>query len=229
MYRHACESEFQIMTNRGLGNGADAIVFEACLKGSNEEMPCHYAIRVQRKPIDWNQERWEELVLIQNKMANAGLAPRILDTWLCDHVHTNLSKLSDSQHTILSTGHLKTQYKQLGPRLKKMKDKQEYIFTLMTKAPGLTLKKWLDEEKMPSAILEGVWKTINVMHKLGIQHNDLHAGNIIVEKNGRVQIVDFDSSWDKGYTLSFEEAAQDRSFVHDDIAFSTYGNRVSNE
>lgn len=46
--------------------------------------------------------------------------------------------------------------------------------------------------KPKKVALEQLDKLIHKMNKAGIIHHDLHAGNVMVSKAGRVYIVDFD-------------------------------------
>jgi predicted Ser/Thr protein kinase len=51
--------------------------------------------------------------------------------------------------------------------------------------------EWKSEKAKKNA-LEKVTKLIHQMNKAGIIHHDLHSGNVMISKTGRVYIIDFD-------------------------------------
>jgi predicted Ser/Thr protein kinase len=60
----------------------------------------------------------------------------------------------------------------------------------MSKVPGRRLRE------IPGGIEGGtsgraVMEAVSLLHKTGVSHNDLHDGNIFVDKDGKVHLVDF--------------------------------------
>ncbi len=78
----------------------------------------------------------------------------------------------------------------------KNKHKNNYTLTIeelqrngLTFTPYFTLGESL-------AIFYQVCRGVTYLHENNIAHNDLHAGNIVINKRGEVRIIDFGCSWD---------------------------------
>lgn len=58
---------------------------------------------------------------------------------------------------------------------------------------GVTFKdmKWKKPEHKQKAIVS-IQELVHKMNKLGVQHSDLHSENIMIDKKGRILLIDFD-------------------------------------
>lgn len=61
---------------------------------------------------------------------------------------------------------------------------------MMEKVNGVTLDKWLKDNKMSQLMYEDIKSTIQGLHRKGIYHGDLKANNIIVNEWGNWKIID---------------------------------------
>ena len=73
----------------------------------------------------------------------------------------------------------------------------KYCFAILELIDGITLKKWLSEDRdLPSRldIAKKLFQEIVVLHKLGIFHGDLHDRNILIKNSGEIKLLDFGTS-----------------------------------
>jgi hypothetical protein len=61
---------------------------------------------------------------------------------------------------------------------------------MMEKVNGVTLDKWLKDNKMSQLMYEDIKSTIEGLHRKGIYHGDLKANNIMVDEWGNWKIID---------------------------------------
>lgn len=73
-----------------------------------------------------------------------------------------------------------------------------YLVIVMDKINGKTLQEWIrkaksakPQQKVVAAVRKALEAKIKKMTKIGIEHNDLHSGNIMVDSKNEPWIIDF--------------------------------------
>ena len=82
------------------------------------------------------------------------------------------------------------------------KDKN-WLYYLTEYIEGRTLEQWIKENPKPAVqdvtyILVQIGKGLRAMHRREILHQDIKPGNIMIDNNGEVTIIDFGSCYSKG-------------------------------
>ncbi|MEI6893145.1 MAG: bifunctional protein-serine/threonine kinase/phosphatase [Colwellia sp.] len=82
------------------------------------------------------------------------------------------------------------------------KDKN-WLYYLTEYIEGRTLEEWIKENPKPAVqdvvyILEQISKGLRAMHRREILHQDIKPGNIMIDYNGEVTIIDFGSCFSQG-------------------------------
>jgi len=82
------------------------------------------------------------------------------------------------------------------------KDKK-WLYYLTEYIEGRSLEQWIKENPKPAVqdviyILVQIGKGLRAMHKREILHQDIKPGNIMIDNNGEVTIIDFGSCYSKG-------------------------------
>jgi len=82
------------------------------------------------------------------------------------------------------------------------KDKN-WLYYLTEYIEGRTLEQWIKENPKPAVqdvtyILVQIGKGLRAMHRREILHQDIKPGNIMIDNNGEVIIIDFGSCYSKG-------------------------------
>ena len=82
------------------------------------------------------------------------------------------------------------------------KDKN-WLYYLTEYIDGRTLEQWIKENPKPAVqdvtyILVQIGKGLRAMHRREILHQDIKPGNIMIDNNGEVTIIDFGSCYSKG-------------------------------
>jgi len=82
------------------------------------------------------------------------------------------------------------------------KDKN-WLYYLTEYIDGRTLEQWIKENPKPAVqdvtyILVQIGKGLRAMHRREILHQDIKPGNIMIDTNGEVTIIDFGSCYSKG-------------------------------
>lgn len=80
---------------------------------------------------------------------------------------------------------------------------KKWLYYLTEYIEGITLEQWIKENPQPgvqevSYILAQIGKGLRAMHKREILHQDIKPGNIMIDHNGEVKIIDFGSCYSKG-------------------------------
>ncbi len=73
-----------------------------------------------------------------------------------------------------------------------------FLYYLTEYIEGVTLEQWIKENPKPSVqdaiyIIEQIAKGIRAFHRREILHQDIKPGNILIDNNGEVKIIDFGS------------------------------------
>ncbi len=79
-----------------------------------------------------------------------------------------------------------------------------FFITIMQFIDGMNFLEW-QKGKSPdqvSAVVKTVREHITALGNVGILHNDVHAGNVMISKDGKIYIVDY------GIATTFEGAVQ---------------------
>ncbi len=77
------------------------------------------------------------------------------------------------------------------------------LYYLTEYIEGITLEQWIKENPRPAVqdviyIVQQIEKGLRAMHRRETLHQDLKPGNIMIDKNGEVKIIDFGSCFIKG-------------------------------
>ncbi|SQD79826.1 bifunctional protein-serine/threonine kinase/phosphatase [Moritella yayanosii] len=81
--------------------------------------------------------------------------------------------------------------------------KKNHLYYLMEVIEGITLEQWISEHPNPPIqevlnIVEQVIKGLRAFHRKETLHQDLKPGNIMIDNNDHVKIIDFGSCFVKG-------------------------------
>jgi len=81
--------------------------------------------------------------------------------------------------------------------------KRTFLYYLTEYIEGVTLEQWIKENPKPSVqdaiyLIEQIAKGIRAFHRKEILHQDIKPGNILIDKNGEVKIIDFGSCHAQG-------------------------------
>lgn len=81
--------------------------------------------------------------------------------------------------------------------------KNNWLYYLTEYIEGITLEQWIKENPKPAVqdviyIIKQIEKGLRAMHKREILHQDIKPGNIMIDNNGQVKIIDFGSCYSKG-------------------------------
>ena len=81
--------------------------------------------------------------------------------------------------------------------------KKSHLYYLMEVIEGITLEQWISEHPNPPIqevlnIVEQVIKGLRAFHRKETLHQDLKPGNIMIDNNDQVKIIDFGSCFVKG-------------------------------
>lgn len=152
---------------RRLGKGVDGEVYQVCCNETNE---CNYVVKIFRfRPSFLDKLKRE--IKIQQKASRLGIAPFILDGFVCDDEGFIVMQKSDMSVT-------------------------NYVKKL--KSMNYTTK---EIEERIDEIEKDIKNHVHDLHEYGILHDDLHIDNIMidVDKNNdmkvkKVNIIDFGKS-----------------------------------
>ena len=80
---------------------------------------------------------------------------------------------------------------------------KNWLYYLTEYIEGITLEQWIRENPKPAVqdvvyILAQIEKGLRAMHRREILHQDIKPGNIMIDHNGEVKIIDFGSCYSKG-------------------------------
>ena len=73
-------------------------------------------------------------------------------------------------------------------------------YIVMEYINGIDLKKYLKkrggrlDEKTALALMKPVFESMNEIHKTGLIHRDISPDNIMVDKDGKIKLIDFGSA-----------------------------------
>ncbi|KXO11155.1 serine/threonine protein kinase [Moritella sp. JT01] len=81
--------------------------------------------------------------------------------------------------------------------------KKNHLYYLMELIEGITLEQWISQNPNPPIqdvlnIVEQVIKGLRAFHRKETLHQDLKPGNIMIDNNSQVKIIDFGSCFVKG-------------------------------
>lgn len=206
--RESCESQYRVMVERGIANGRNANVFEACLKDDYSKA-CDYVVRVENA-ANKSLSSLETKYYYQSLLAGANLAPRVLDMWVCRNVPRHSRALAST-----SKGPTSERYRNLRGRWDALEDDMPYLFVVMDKVPGVTLN--LAIRTMTAADMERVWTAIEVMQEYRILHNDLHSENIMITPTGQVLILDFEKAARSREPLDETDRSRDVAVLKEEL------------
>lgn len=80
---------------------------------------------------------------------------------------------------------------------------KKYLYYLVEFVQGITLQEWIKQHPNPAVqdvliIIEQVIKGLRAFHRKETLHQDLKPGNVMIDNNGQVKIIDFGSCYIKG-------------------------------
>jgi Protein kinase domain len=127
-----------------------------------------YAVKVERlKPwmlrdLPASIDMFKWSIANSRKAGDAGIGPRIYDAFVC----------------------------------KSNEARVVHFITVMELINGVTLNDWMESPSVldvseVARVRDKVGKLVKAMHSLNIMHNDIHGGNVMVENDGGVRIIDF--------------------------------------
>jgi len=194
--RRSCESVYFTKASP-FASGKFGMVWEACLKP--DLAVCPYVLRVEQLTLIENIKNLEVSLKNTKLAGDNGIGPKLIDAWLCDNVAKNIKQLFGTEYVYY----------------KGNEDVKWFLFQVMQKLRGKTLKDLIDEKiSIPREVWSNLYEKITKMHDLGIQHVDLHPGNVIVDlTTNDVFIIDYGSSSYQSEPLSQEQRAEDWSVL----------------
>jgi len=79
------------------------------------------------------------------------------------------------------------------------------LYYLTEYIEGITLQRWIKENPKPAVqdvlyLVQQIAKGLRAMHRREILHQDIKPGNIMIDRNGEVKIIDFGSCYIKSMT-----------------------------
>ena len=82
------------------------------------------------------------------------------------------------------------------------------LYYLMEHVKGMSLEKWMDQNHFPKPkeafnLVEQIAKGLSAFHKMETIHQDLKPGNILVDKDNHIKVVDFGSVFVAGLAEVF--------------------------
>ena len=83
-------------------------------------------------------------------------------------------------------------------RVVKPKTEPTYLYFLMEYVEGITLEQWLKQTSQPSLdtvvrIARQIAAGLRALHRQQVIHKDLKPGNIIIDANEQIKLIDYDS------------------------------------
>ena len=80
---------------------------------------------------------------------------------------------------------------------------KSFLYYLTEYVEGITLAKWIKRNPKPAVqdviyIVQQIVKGMRAMHRREMLHQDIKPGNIMIDSNGEVKIIDFGSCFIKG-------------------------------
>lgn len=80
---------------------------------------------------------------------------------------------------------------------------KKFLYYLTEYIDGITLQRWIKENPKPAVqdvifIVDQIVKGVRAFHRKETLHQDLKPGNIMLDQNGEVKILDFGSCYAKG-------------------------------
>jgi predicted Ser/Thr protein kinase len=179
--KHSCEDptrDAKLIVTR-IGKGVVGETFRICPKNNPS---CGVLVKKEFTD-DFNKDRFLEITAIEKKLAEAGVAPRVLDKWVC---FPNEIK-GDFQNAI--------------------------VYTTMQYVEGIPFSKWKGDGAKAAEVCSALLKKLRIMHHLGIMHSDLHADNILIDtKSGEPWIIDFDSAVEADGPLTCDQIHFDATY-----------------
>jgi len=77
--------------------------------------------------------------------------------------------------------------------------KRQFLYTIVEYVKGQTLEQWMHDNPRPSLtvvrdIIEQIARGLRAMHRLEMLHQDLKPGNILINADNTIKIIDFGST-----------------------------------
>lgn len=224
-----CPGAYKV-SDKLLGRGNFGSVYQSCLQGRD----CQYVAKWQKTNNKGNniQDMIDE-ANYQIQASKLGLAPRIREVWQCsDGMITIIDALSQSLDRVMLEL-TPTQYKEWERSISKILTKKE-----IEQLKGGGDQQWIEMFKKHKEEFKGgiitpdspevqrerkrlVVESFEVIKKLHVEaeitHGDIRMGNLMIDKKGKVFLIDFGNAFP--YT-SAKSANND--FEEIETSFSTY-------
>lgn len=187
-----CTDEWKIRGDRLVGKGDIGEVYQGCSPSEIEAkaIRCGQVVKVQdllkyehRTDEALLRKLWKTRVQLHKKAARLGLAPEVLDAFICSNPEeSSLARMF--QPTPPSPSHF-----QKG---------DPYGIEVMRWAKGHSLSSAMDSllesshEKRKQAVCRDLRRAIEKLHEGGIWHADLKPSNVFIDP---IEFIDFGNSW----------------------------------
>lgn len=85
---------------------------------------------------------------------------------------------------------------------------RNFLYYLMEYVPGLSLDQWMGKNPLPPpklaiSIVKQIAQALQAFHEMETIHQDLKPGNILIDENARVKVIDFGSVFVAGIAEIF--------------------------
>jgi serine/threonine protein kinase len=180
--RKKCESVFSILQTH-IGSASVGDVRRACFGVSEEKQGnCDYVVKVQDYIPAFDKE-----VQIATLAGDQGIGPKVSDAWICTPEDRETSRQYPKWQRVLSDSRKRFRF-----------EERPIAFLVMDFIDGLTLREWLEGDHSAQErkhMFQQIIDQIEALHKLNIQHGDLHKGNIVIDKKTqKPYLIDFGKS-----------------------------------
>ncbi len=101
--------------------------------------------------------------------------------------------------------------------------KRQFLYTVLEYVKGQTLEQWMHDNPTPSLtvvrdIIEQIARGLRAMHRMEMLHQDIKPGNILINADNAIKIIDFGSTKIAG--LAETESVLERSHIVGTASYS---------
>ena len=142
---------------------------------------------IENAKLDQRVNHFKQEVTISRIASDLGVGPQVFDWFICDDV---LQEPEGGQ--LISLG-----------------------FIIMEKL-DISLNQWLDDNELPTDMIELLYQKVEKMHQAGITHGDLHLDNIMLRLDQNNQPIDI-FLIDFGYAQGSTDNKELDQGINDDL------------